>query len=312
MAEKELYEPVRRELVERFSVSGKTHLEVSADGRISETVKEKLDDVALHIINFERVKPDIIGFLRIETKIGRGTGYFQDEKIVAEVKNEQLGITDVIQTKVYAEVFDAKHAFLVSSEPIPEEIKRFVKMKPGLLHYAGGYGEIKLVQFDRPKETFVEKSWYRESPFDEEVEDAEEEKVQEKAAKEPKTWQEVMNWATPPVRVLVESLTKRLEVEFPSMAHAPLSRWYGCYTGTEKIKNNLFLAIIGRKKHITCRIRVDPSKFQSEGYATRDLSGWFYRGLTGTEKALNLTHQAEIGKVIPLIRQSHDFVSNEG
>jgi len=132
--EKELYEPVRRELAERFSVSGKAYLEVSADGRISETVKEKLDDVCLHIINFERLKPDIIGFLRTETKTGRGVGYYHDDMIIAEVKNEQIGITDIIQTKAYAEVFAAQHAFLVSSEPIPEEIKRFMKMKPGLLY----------------------------------------------------------------------------------------------------------------------------------------------------------------------------------
>ena len=90
-SERDLYEPVRRELAEKFSVSGDVHLEVSADGRISEKVKEKLDDVSLHIINFERVKPDIIGFVRFETRIGRGTGYFQDEKIVVEVKRYKLG-----------------------------------------------------------------------------------------------------------------------------------------------------------------------------------------------------------------------------
>jgi hypothetical protein len=309
MSEKELYEPVKRDLAEKFSVSGKTYLEVSADGKISETVKEKLDDVALHIINFERVKPDIIGFLRIETKTGRGTGYFQDEKIVAEIKNEQIGITDVIQTKVYAEVFDAKHAFLVSSEPIPEEIKRFVKMKPGLLHYAGGYGEIKLVQFDKINKTFVERSWYRESPFEGEVEETEEERETEKA--KPRTWQEVMEWATPPVRNLVESLTKRLETEFPSMIHGPLWRWYGYYIDAEKTKTKLFLAIIAGKRHLTCRIRVDPSKFQSDGYPTRDLSGWFYRGLTGTEKAFNLMSSTEINRIMPLMRQSYDFVKNE-
>lgn len=270
-SEKDLYEPIRRELVDKFSVSGKTYLEVSADGRISETVKERLDDVALHIINFERVKPDIIGFLRIDTKTGKGTGYFQDEKIVAEVKNEQVGITDIIQTKVYAEVFDAKHAFLVSSEPIPEEVKRFVKMKPGLLHYSGGYGEIRLVQFDAGREAFIEKSWYRESPFEGEVEEVEEEKETERKTGF-RTWQEVMQWVSPPVRSLVETLTRQLETEFPLMTGAPLWRYYGYYADAQKSRTKLFLAIIGGKRHITCRIRVD-SKFQAHGYPTRDLSG---------------------------------------
>jgi len=309
-SEKDLYEPVRRELVEKFSVSGKVHLEVSADGKISEDVKEKLDDVSLHIINFERVKPDIIGFLRIETKTGRGAGYYQDEKIVAEVKNVQVGITDVIQTKVYAEVFDARHAFLISSEPIPEEIKRFVKMKPGLLHYAGGYGEIKLVQFDKDRETFIERSWYRESPFEEveEVEEVEPEKVTTPA---PKTWEAVLNWAEPSVRTLVTTLTKRLQDEFPDMVHGPLARWYAYYTEGEKLRAKRFLALIASKRKITCRVRVDPSKFRDDERRTRDLRGWFYKGLSGVEKAFNLAMPSEIDKAIPLMRQSYDFVKAE-
>jgi hypothetical protein len=308
--EKELYEPIRRELADKFSVTGKTHLEVSADGRISETVKEKLDDVALHIINFERVRPDIIGFVKVEMKTGRSTGYFQDEKIVAEIKNEQVGVADVIQTKVYAEVFDAKHAFLISSEPIPEEIKRFVRMKLGLLSYAGGYGEIRLVQFDRENETFVEKSWYRESPFEGEIEEAEEERESKKAAQR-RTWREVMAWVTPQARSLFESLTKNVESEFPSIDHAPLWRYYGYYIDNEKVRPKLFLAIIAGKKHLTCRIRVNPSQFQSGGYTTRDLTGWFFRGLSGTEKALTLESPNEISKIVPLIRQSYDFVKSE-
>lgn len=217
-SEKDLYEPIRRELEERFSVSGRVHLEVSADGRISETVKEKLDDVCLHIINFERLKPDIIGFLRTDTKTGRGAGYYHDDMIITEVKNEQIGITDIIQTKAYAEVFAAQHTFLVSSKPIPEEIKRFVKMKPGLL-YVVGYGEIRLVQFDAESETFVERSWYRESPFEEGGAEVEEEA--QTRIPSIKTWEGVLKWADPSVRALVNSLNKRVEYEFPGIVHEP-------------------------------------------------------------------------------------------
>jgi len=311
--EKDLYEPVRRELTDKFSVSGKVHLEVSADGRISEHVKEKLDDVSLHIINFERVKPDIIGFLRIETKTGRGAGYYQDEKVVAEVKNEQVGITDVIQTKVYAEVFDARYAFLISSEPIPEEIKRFVKMKPGLLHYAGGYGEIKLVQFDEDAEVFVEGSWFRESPFEEESEEEVENgtKREPKKPAKPRTWEAELNWAGEWAENLVKELTKCLQVLFPPMVHAPFSRWYVYYIDDEMIRTKRFLALIAGKKHITCRIRVDPAKFTDDQKITRDLSGWFYKGLSGVEKAFDIGSPIAIDQIIPLITQSHNFVKAE-
>jgi hypothetical protein len=308
--EKDLYEPVRRELTEKFSVSGKIYLEVSADGKISETVKEKLDDVSLHIINFERVKPDLIGFLRIETRTGRSAGYYQDEKIVAEVKNEQVGIADIIQTKAYAEVFDARHAFLISSEPIPEEVKRFVKMKPGLLHYAGGYGEIKLVQFDKDRETFIDRSWYRESPF-EEVEEAEEAEPEKVKTFAPKTWEAILNWAEPSVRDLVATLTKRLQQEFPTMVHGPLARWYAYYADGEKVKTKMFLALIASKRRITCRIRVDSGRFKDDERRTRDLRGWFYKGLNGVEKAFSLASSSEIDKAVLLIRHSYDLVKAE-
>jgi len=306
-SENEMYEPVRRELMNKLSPSGKVHLEVSADGKISETVKERLDDVCLHIINFERLKPDIIGFLRTETRTGRGVGTYHEDVIVAEVKNEQIGITDIIQTKAYAEVFGAQHAFLVSSEPIPEEIKRFVKMKPGLL-YVVGYGEIKLAQFDIEVESFVERSWYRESPF-EEVEEAEEEELEVK--KPIKTWEAKLAWADPSVRSLVDALSKRLENEFTTIVHEPLSYWYAYYIDGERVRSKRFLVVMARKKRIRCRIRVDPTSFKDDQKRTNEVRGWFYAGLSGVERGFNVTSQSEIEGVLPLIRQSLDFVKRE-
>lgn len=310
-SERAMYEPVRRELTEKFSVSGKVHLEISADGKISETVKEKLDDVCLHIINFEKLKPDIIGFLRTETRTGRSAGRYQDDMIIAEVKNEQVGIMDLVQTKAYAEVFGAAHAFLVSSEPIPEEIKRFVKMKPVLLLYQGGYGEVKLVQFDAAAETFVEKSWYRESPFEESVEELESEGADRKVESVAKSWEAMLQWADPSVRVLVKALNNRLELELPNIRHAPLARWYAYHIDSEDIKTKRFLVLIARKKGLRCRIRVDPNKFEDKEHRTNDLRGWFYARLSGVEKGFTIAAQNDIDKVLPLIRQSYDFVRAE-
>jgi hypothetical protein len=73
----------------------------------------------------------------------------------------------------------------------------------------------------------------------------------------------------------------------------------------------MFLALIASKKQITCRIRVDPSKFKDDQQRTRDIRGWFYKGLNGAEKAFNLASPDEIDKTIPLIRHSYDFVKTE-
>ena len=43
--EKSLYEPIKSALYDKFAEEYRVHLEVSAEGRISEVVKETLDDV---------------------------------------------------------------------------------------------------------------------------------------------------------------------------------------------------------------------------------------------------------------------------
>ena len=95
------------------------------------------------------------------------------------------------------------------------------------------------------------------------------------------------------------------------MAHGPLARWYAYYIDGEKVRGKRFLSLIASKRKITCRIRVDPTKLRDDERRTRDLRGWFYKGLSGVEKAFNLTYPTEIDKSIPLIRQSYDFVKAE-
>jgi len=95
------------------------------------------------------------------------------------------------------------------------------------------------------------------------------------------------------------------------MAHAPLGRWYAYYINKEKARTQRFLALIGSKKQMTLRIRVDSAKFKDDEYRARDLRPWFYKGLNGDEKAFNLASPSEIDKVVPLIRQSYDLVKAE-
>jgi hypothetical protein len=65
-------------------------------------------------------------------------------------------------------------------------------MKPVLLLYQGGYGEVKLVQFDVTAKTFVEKSWYRESPFEETVEELESQGADRKVEIFAKSWEAML------------------------------------------------------------------------------------------------------------------------
>ncbi|MGA7918482.1 MAG: hypothetical protein WCA38_02350, partial [Candidatus Acidiferrales bacterium] len=47
--------------------------------------------------------------------------------ITVEVKEKSLTSGDVYQAKMYKEVFGARYGFLVTADPIPEELKRLCK-----------------------------------------------------------------------------------------------------------------------------------------------------------------------------------------
>ena len=70
----------------------------------------------------------------------------------------------------------------------------------------------------------------------------------------------------------------------------------------------MFLALIASKKHITCRIRVDPARFKDEEKRTRELKGWFFKGLRGVEKAFKIASATDIEQTMSLISQSYEFV----
>jgi len=82
--------------------------------------------------------------------------------VVVEVKAEKLKLDDIYQTKKYAELFDAKYALLVTTEEIPEELKRLSKVIFSLLHI-GEYRTFSLAQFDEKTNAFAE--YFPENPF---------------------------------------------------------------------------------------------------------------------------------------------------
>jgi len=156
--EEEYYEIIREKLSKLFKEKGvNVYLEVTSRGVFSNKLKSKIPRGKEIILLFLRkVAPDITGFVE---------GTVLPGFIVVEVKGSKIELDDIYQLKKYADLFEARFAFLVSLEPIPVEIKRLqevlyllTKLKCGIIYHA-----FVLTHFDRNNKEFVE--WFNENPF---------------------------------------------------------------------------------------------------------------------------------------------------
>lgn len=146
--ESDLYEPVLNALkVEYFPDS--CHMEITANGKLSKILKKELDDAAFFFLESQGHYPDISGFMDTEeSSIGLGIlAKHVRNRITAEVKNEEIKVDHIYQTKRYAEIFDAKYAFLVSTDSIPEDIRRFVRQRPSVITYIKSGNETRRLIF---------------------------------------------------------------------------------------------------------------------------------------------------------------------
>jgi len=156
--EAQYYGLIKQKFCELFETKGlKTHLEITASKTFSNTLKRKISDYR-HIIFYflKDVAPDITGFVWKDTS---------HDFVVIEIKNEEIKLDYIYQARKYAELFDSKFAFLVSTEEIPEEIKRLQKIVFSLLSLPA-YRTMTLVQFDERSNSFTD--WYPENPFEQE------------------------------------------------------------------------------------------------------------------------------------------------
>jgi len=154
--EKQLYEVIKERLEETLKAKfNDFYLEITADTGFSNKLKSEIPRGREIIFNFlKKARPDITGFVKENS-----FSYF----IVVEIKNSSIELDDIYQTKKYAQLFGAKYALLISTDEIPEEIKRLDKtINPDFLSGAYGY-RIVLVHFDINKKEFVE--WYEKNPF---------------------------------------------------------------------------------------------------------------------------------------------------
>jgi len=137
-AEDNLYEPIRKVLKGVFGnyikIDKKPHyqtrpheypeenpyLEITANKRtFSEKLKKGFDDETLNIINSEGKFPDITGYVKQKRDSKK-------ELITVEIKRHSIRLRDVMQARLYQELFKAKFGLLVSPEGITEERVRFL------------------------------------------------------------------------------------------------------------------------------------------------------------------------------------------
>jgi hypothetical protein len=155
--EENYYAPIARHLDQLFRQKGVlgVHFETTANKKFSNQLKSKISDHRHIIFSFlKEVAPDITGFI---TK-GNLTDF-----VVVEIKNEEIKLDHIYQTRKYAELFDAKFAFLVSSHEIPEEIKRLSKVVSSLLQFSYSR-KLFLGHFSIVTNSFHE--WHLENPFE--------------------------------------------------------------------------------------------------------------------------------------------------
>lgn len=156
MKEESYYPFMVQRFTELFESKGyEAHFEITATKKFSNKLKSKIPDYR-HIIFYflKDVAPDITGFVS-------KNGFI--DFIVIEVKNEELKLDHIYQVRKYAELFDARFAFLVSTREIPEEIKRLSKVVHSLLSLPT-YGRLTLIQFDVITKSLQD--WYPENPFE--------------------------------------------------------------------------------------------------------------------------------------------------
>ncbi|HJH28043.1 MAG TPA: hypothetical protein C5S37_15065 [Methanophagales archaeon] len=155
--EKEYYETIKTRLEELLRGRGVNfHLEITANKRFSNRLKAEINRNRDIIFNFLReAAPDITGFIKKE---------YSSDFIVVEIKARTIKLDDIYQTRKYAQLFDAKYALLISTQEIPEEIKRLAKVIHSLLSSGYGYERINLARFDTEKEKLSE--WFEKNPFE--------------------------------------------------------------------------------------------------------------------------------------------------
>ncbi len=175
-AERLLYDPVKAEFERLFQhVHGRCHLEITAMGQFTEKLKEKVrEPIVFSFIRrmkgSEHRSPDITGFAT-DPKTQ------SDYLVTIEVKDDPVSLWDVYQAKMYAELFNAKYGFLVSTHPIPTELKKLHQVHFVMNRFMS-VTYLCLVEFDAKASKIVHDTWFPDPPFKYDPKELESKEVQ--------------------------------------------------------------------------------------------------------------------------------------
>lgn len=126
-ANNKLCEPIKEHLEEAFTQKfGNCHLEITTGGVFSNTIKSVVRHQIMFSFLNKKTSPDLTGFIHIQGSdaIVPLTPSIVKEFITVQVKRGKITLQDIYQAKMYGDLFPAKYALLISSEPIPENIIR--------------------------------------------------------------------------------------------------------------------------------------------------------------------------------------------
>lgn len=153
--EREYYETIKAMLEELLkSKFSDFYLEITADKKFSNKLKANISQYRDIIFYFlKEAAPDITGFIKQQ---------YSTDFLVVEIKREKMKLDDIYQTRKYAELFDARYALLISTEEIPEEVRRLHRVVYSLLSLPA-YKTLTLCEIDKETMEFIE--WFPETPF---------------------------------------------------------------------------------------------------------------------------------------------------
>ena len=167
-SEKELYEPIKKYLLNAFTEKfGNCYLEVTAQGVFSEPLKSVVsNDIIFHFLG-RKAAPDLTGFIHTGgTQWTPWTISSIKDFVTVEIKNEKITLQDVYQAKMYGDLFQAKYALLVSSRLIPEEIKRLDQRLFAVTHrYMTGW-HLYIGCWSSEVNRIAESEWLPRSPYE--------------------------------------------------------------------------------------------------------------------------------------------------
>lgn len=158
-----MYEAVKEWLIAYFNTRRKVgcscHLESTTPNKpFSNHVRCLFSDELLFLLKIEGFYPDLIGYVEV-------SGESRHRIMTVEVKGEKAKLKDIFQAKEYGEIFQADYALLISSQPLPIEIKKILEKRPDLLSYSAGYRTLKVAELELDqKKSILAMNWVTPPP----------------------------------------------------------------------------------------------------------------------------------------------------